>query len=177
MRRRRSSTISTSTVSARPRARVPAFSSAPRLTARILQVLTGIGLWQSRPRSHHAASNKPFDEDYSPVSGSSHFVQALQVDVASSSGSSASSFRVYYTPPSTTPGNADDDDEESPVVFVCHHGAGYSAMSFALLASEIVRESSGRAGVMAIDCRGHGTHYRSCYECTLTILVREDCCE
>ena len=94
--------------------------------------------------------------DWTPLSGKDCFAQALQVDAGPSS-----SFRVYFTPPSVSPGGAlDDDDEESPVVFVCHHGAGYSAMSFALLAKELVKESGGKAGVLALDCRGHGAFPR-----------------
>ena len=71
----------------------------------------------------------------------------------------SSSFRVYYSPPcAPTSGHRDDDDddESGPVVFVCHHGAGYSAMSFALLAWAIQKESQGRAGVLSLDARGHG---------------------
>lgn len=37
-----------------------------------------------------------------------------------------------------------------------HHGAGYSALSFALAAKEITRTTGGEVGVMAMDCRGHG---------------------
>lgn len=37
-----------------------------------------------------------------------------------------------------------------------HHGAGFSALSFALTAREITRLTSGEVGVMALDCRGHG---------------------
>lgn len=108
------------------------------------------------------------NKDYSPLSGQGYFAQALAVRTEqaddSSGGNNAgpSTFRVYYTPPaaanhSRTGGQAnDDEDEDSPVVFVCHHGAGYSGMSFALLAKEITEKSNGRAGVLAIDCRAHG---------------------
>lgn len=54
----------------------------------------------------------------------------------------------------------EDDDEissSSPgTVFLFHHGAGFSALSFALAAKEIKKLTQGEAGVMAIDCRGHG---------------------
>lgn len=50
----------------------------------------------------------------------------------------------------------DDDDESSPTVFLLHHGAGYSALSFALVAKSITQQTRGKAGVLAYDCRGHG---------------------
>lgn len=40
---------------------------------------------------------------------------------------------------------------------ICHHGAGYSGLSFALFAKEVERLSGGECGVLALDCRGHGT--------------------
>lgn len=60
-------------------------------------------------------------------------------------------FNTYYTPPS---------DDESPV-FIFHHGAGSSALTFALLAKSIRAEMSKVdktkvAGVFAFDARGHG---------------------
>lgn len=41
-------------------------------------------------------------------------------------------------------------------LFVLHHGAGFSALSYALTAAEITRISGGEVGVLAYDCRGHG---------------------
>ena len=41
-------------------------------------------------------------------------------------------------------------------VFVCLHGAGHSAMSFALLAEKLKPTST----VVAFDWRGHGEHVR-----------------
>lgn len=107
-------------------------------------------------------------KDYSPLSGQGYFAQALAVQTGQADGNSGgndagpSTFRVYYTPPTRTSasdagGQGDDEDEDSPVVFVCHHGAGYSGMSFALLAKEITEKSKGTAGVLAIDCRAHGS--------------------
>lgn len=40
-------------------------------------------------------------------------------------------------------------------LFVCLHGAGHSAMSFATLAERMKKEST----VYAFDFRGHGTHF------------------
>ena len=41
-------------------------------------------------------------------------------------------------------------------VFVCLHGAGHSAMSFAVAAEQLKRTST----VVAFDWRGHGSHTR-----------------
>ncbi|EXM24137.1 protein phosphatase methylesterase 1 [Fusarium oxysporum f. sp. vasinfectum 25433] len=41
-------------------------------------------------------------------------------------------------------------------LFVMHHGAGSSGLSFAVVASEIKKRLS-TAGILAIDCRGHGS--------------------
>ena len=68
----------------------------------------------------------------------------------------SSSFRVYYSPPAISESPNDDVNEGGPVVFVCHHGAGYSAMTFALLAEALQSESNGQAGVLALDARAHG---------------------
>lgn len=56
--------------------------------------------------------------------------------------------RVYYTPPKFSDGT----------VVVCHHGAGYSGLSFACFAKEVVDMSKGECGVLSLDCRAHGKH-------------------
>lgn len=56
---------------------------------------------------------------------------------------SSGRFQTYYTPP----------EEPSSTVFVLHHGAGSSALSFGLLAAQL-KESG--VGVFAFDARGHG---------------------
>lgn len=45
--------------------------------------------------------------------------------------------------------------EKGPL-FVMHHGAGSSGLSFALVGSEI-RKRMPNAGILAVDCRGHGS--------------------
>lgn len=88
-------------------------------------------------------------------------------------------FRVYYTPPARKrrgatstvdsltsldtlqpPESEDDEDGNTTpnpgTVFFFHHGAGYSALSYALTARHITAMSKGEAGVLAFDCRGHG---------------------
>lgn len=118
------------------------------------------------------ASNRGLQQDYTPLSGQGYFETALSVSVRSQAGALSSSdtddsedketFRVYYTPPSAghLARDSDDDDDDEPVVFVCHHGAGYSAMSFALLAKTLSESSGGKAGVLALDVRGHGEPQR-----------------
>ncbi|KAI5480668.1 hypothetical protein MNV49_007595 [Pseudohyphozyma bogoriensis] len=117
-------------------------------------------------------------KDYSPISASSYFSEALEVNLATPS---TSVFRVYYTPaiPSKAPiesipsisdslgaGPAkapwlksvptSAEDEGKGVLVVCVHGAGYSALSFACLAKALKEKSNGRAGVLSYDQRGHG---------------------
>ena len=55
-------------------------------------------------------------------------------------------FHVYLTPPSTA---------KAPLL-VLHHGAGSSAMSFALMAKE-VRKLMPEIGVLAVEARDHGS--------------------
>jgi protein phosphatase methylesterase 1 len=116
---------------------------------------------------HGSTNSTHGTKDYSPLSAQGYFSQALAVNVTSTTGQnsgdneepSTSHFRVYYTPSSISRRRSnedEDDDDTEAVVFVCHHGAGYSAMSFALFAKEIAELSNGTAGVLALDCRGHG---------------------
>jgi protein phosphatase methylesterase 1 len=54
----------------------------------------------------------------------------------------------------------EDDEQRGPAsagtIFMLHHGAGYSALSFALVAKHISEATQGKVGVLAYDCRGHG---------------------
>ncbi|OCH94861.1 protein phosphatase methylesterase [Obba rivulosa] len=89
---------------------------------------------QRRQRTPNAA--------FTPLSAANFFEQATQVAVTAS----GLDFRVYYTPPKF----------EGGTVLVCHHGAGYSGLSFACFTKEVVEMSKGECGVLALDCRGHG---------------------
>lgn len=102
---------------------------------------------------------------------------------SSSPASSKTIFRVYYSPLSSPNPNSTPNVPSAPVpspapatapwlprptllprpspngiIFVCLHGAGHSALSFALLAREIAaRTPQGtKVGVLAYDARGHG---------------------
>ncbi|KAJ7211012.1 Alpha/Beta hydrolase protein [Mycena rebaudengoi] len=81
--------------------------------------------------------------DFAPISAAAYFADALQVAVALR----ALGCRVYYTAPKFADGT----------VIVCHHGAGYSGLSFACLARELGDMSKGECGVLALDARRHGT--------------------
>ncbi|CEL58661.1 protein phosphatase methylesterase 1 [Rhizoctonia solani AG-1 IB] len=82
--------------------------------------------------------------DYSPISASGLLTQAAQVSVAES----GLDFRVYYTPPTA--------NGPEGTVLVCHHGAGYSGLSFACFAQEVTDMSAGELGMLIMDARGHG---------------------
>lgn len=96
----------------------------------------------SSPLPRRRSSNKV---DLSPLSASTLFAQAVQVALTDAD----LDIRVYITPPIPS-----DDDAGSIMVF--HHGAGYSALSFACLAKVIIDSTSGECGVMAFDARAHG---------------------
>ena len=100
--------------------------------------------------------------EYAPISGASYFSEAVQVDIPASK----LDVRVYYTPPQTTDGSAGS-------VMVCHHGAGFGGLSFALFAKEVTRLSNGELGVLSLDARRHGAHSLTAVDAVLDI-VRED---
>jgi len=58
-------------------------------------------------------------------------------------------FRVYRNA-------AEAAGSESAVVFVFHHGAGYSGLSAACLAGEVRAQGQGQYGFVSFDCRFHG---------------------
>ncbi|KAF3938400.1 hypothetical protein ABW19_dt0200411 [Dactylella cylindrospora] len=76
-----------------------------------------------------------------PIPWNHHFSENLLLTPASKP---TSHFNAYYTPNSPT----------GPL-FVTHHGAGSSGLSFAVLASEI-RKILPEAGIFSFDARGHG---------------------
>lgn len=52
--------------------------------------------------------------------------------------------------------SAQNTPRDPGTLFVFHHGAGFSALSYALTAAELSKLSGGEVGVLAYDCRGHG---------------------
>lgn len=97
-----------------------------------------------RPGSGSTSAKPSYLDGFKPISASGYFDQALEINVPSAQ----LDFRVYYTPPKAKGGT----------VLVCHHGAGYSALSFACFAKEVTRFSNGECGVLAFDVRRHGMH-------------------
>ena len=95
-----------------------------------------------RPDSGSASTKPSYLEGFKPISASGYFDQALEINVPSAQ----LNFRVYYTPPKAKGGT----------ILVCHHGAGYSALSFACFAKEVTGLSNGECGVFAFDVRRHG---------------------
>ena len=41
---------------------------------------------------------------------------------------------------------------------ICHHGAGYSGLTFACFAKEVTDMTKGECGVLALDARRHGIY-------------------
>ena len=99
-----------------------------------------------RPASGSTSAKSSYLDGFKPSSASGYFDQALEINVPSAQ----LNFRVYYTPPKAKGGT----------VLVCHHGAGYSALSFACFAKEVTGFSNGECGVFAFDVRRHGMQPR-----------------
>jgi protein phosphatase methylesterase 1 len=104
-------------------------------------------------RSSRARAPNP---QFAPISAAGYFEQALQVTVPAS----GLEFRVYYTAPKA----------EDPIVMVCHHGAGWSGLTFACFAKEVATMAKGECGVMAVDMRGHGQSHLAVLRSALLIL-------
>ncbi|KAI0302601.1 protein phosphatase methylesterase [Russula brevipes] len=96
----------------------------------------------SRPPNRLPRTPNP---EYAPISGAPYFSEAVQVNVPASK----LDVRVYYTPPQTTDGNPGS-------LMVCHHGAGFAGLSFALFAKQVTGMTKGELGVLSIDARRHG---------------------
>jgi protein phosphatase methylesterase 1 len=78
-------------------------------------------------------------------------------------------FRVYLNPTEAT------KESKHGTYLICHHGGGSSALSFAALAKEVKVKSNGELGLLAYDCRGHGTcHGRVSSRLTCTGKTRTE---
>lgn len=87
-------------------------------------------------------STRSVNPDFAPISASGYFEHAVQVTVPSRD----LEVRVHYTL----------SNIENGTVMVCHHGAGYSGLSFACFAKEVTELTKGECGVLALDARRHG---------------------
>ncbi|CAO3671323.1 unnamed protein product [Rhizopus stolonifer] len=80
------------------------------------------------------------DAKFSPYSWEDYFEKSRNIEINNDV------FRVYQTPPA----------KENGPLFVMHHGAGSSALTFGWTAKHIRELTEGECGVLAVDCRGHG---------------------
>lgn len=90
---------------------------------------------------------------YAPLKSDDCFATALEVEIAVAGGDAPAVVRTYFTPPSTA---GPEGSLAKSTLFVCHHGAGSDALSFALMAKEVTARTRGEVGVLAYDCRAHG---------------------
>ena len=63
---------------------------------------------------------------------------------------------------------------EDGIVMVCHHGAGWSGLTFACFAKEVALQSRGECGVLALDMRGHGELSVTRHSRELTCLCMQE---
>ncbi|CAE6500432.1 unnamed protein product [Rhizoctonia solani] len=119
------------------------------------------GTGSTQPHTNRRATRTAPTQDFSPISASGLLTQAAQVSVVES----GLDYRVYYTPPTAADpeGTANrmsrsaySFSHSSGTVLVCHHGAGYSGLSFACFAQEVTKLSEGELGMLIMDARGHG---------------------
>lgn len=84
---------------------------------------------------------------HSPLSWTSYFER--DIIIPHKTADSEISHHAYLTSPIFAPGR-------SGPLFITHHGAGSSGLSFALLAKAI-KEQLPDAGILSVDARGHGS--------------------
>nr|POE49499.1 protein phosphatase methylesterase 1 [Quercus suber] len=85
------------------------------------------------------------DQTPHPAQWTNFFSQELWLDQQTSS--QHAHYHVYLTPPS--------DPKKGPL-FICHHGAGSTGMSFAAFTQSLLRKIP-EAGVLSLDARAHGS--------------------
>ncbi|KDR78704.1 hypothetical protein GALMADRAFT_244206 [Galerina marginata CBS 339.88] len=105
--------------------------------------LPGSGLGPpAMPADSRSRIKRTPNPNFAAISASGYFEEALQVAIPDRN----LDCRVYYSAPKSKDGT----------VMVCHHGAGYSGLSFACFAKEVTGMTRGECGVLAIDARRHG---------------------
>ncbi|TKA83839.1 hypothetical protein B0A55_00132 [Friedmanniomyces simplex] len=80
-----------------------------------------------------------------PTHWTTYFAQELYLERGDDAQKAR--YHVYLTPPSNV--------DKGPL-FICHHGAGASGLSFALFAQH-VRQNLPHAGILSLEARGHGS--------------------
>ncbi|KIK02984.1 hypothetical protein K443DRAFT_677143 [Laccaria amethystina LaAM-08-1] len=103
---------------------------------------SGLGPPAMPSRNSQTKSKRLPNPSFSPISAAGFFAEAVQVAVPHCQLDS----RVYYTAPNSQNGT----------VMICHHGAGYSGLSFACFAKEVTEVTKGELGVLSLDARRHG---------------------
>jgi protein phosphatase methylesterase 1 len=94
---------------------------------------------------------RPSDSSAPPTTSSTpnpwpkYFSQELFLD--QQTATQHAKYHVYLTPPK--------DTQKGPL-FICHHGAGATGMSFGVFAKEIRKQMPG-AGVLSLEAREHGS--------------------
>ncbi|KAK4220179.1 Alpha/Beta hydrolase protein [Rhypophila decipiens] len=88
---------------------------------------------------------------YEPIPWTTYFERELWLDT-----SPTTRHHAYLTSPVAGSGGPNSGSKGRPgPLFVTHHGAGSSGLSFAVVGAEIRRRISG-AGILSLDARGHG---------------------
>lgn len=80
------------------------------------------------------------NKKYSPYVWQDYFEKAEDVEIQEDR------FRVYKINP----------NKDNGPLFIMHHGAGSSALSFGLTAKYVHELTGGEYGIVSVDCRGHG---------------------
>ena len=94
-----------------------------------------------RPAAHPDLQPAP------PSHWTHFFSQELYLDHVDAERGTKARYHVYLTPPA--------DVKKGPL-FICHHGAGSTGLSFAVFAAEIGKLLPG-AGILSLEARGHGS--------------------
>ncbi|KAI9597343.1 Alpha/Beta hydrolase protein [Syncephalis fuscata] len=68
-------------------------------------------------------------------------------------------FCIYETHATNNIDNNSTTNPSPPPLFIFHHGAGQSALSFALTVKELKKRLNNQCSIVCYDCRGHGDTY------------------
>jgi protein phosphatase methylesterase 1 len=110
---------------------------------------------QATLTDHHSFPGRSLD----PIPWTTYFERELFLPSADGS----ITYHAYLTSPAPSSGPG----KPSGPLFVTHHGAGSSGLSFAVVGAEI-RKRLPTAGILSLDARGHGLTTASSASCSLT---------
>eukprot|EP00761_Pharyngomonas_kirbyi_P014822 gb/GECH01014852.1/.p1 GENE.gb/GECH01014852.1/~~gb/GECH01014852.1/.p1 ORF type:complete len:353 (+),score=89.01 gb/GECH01014852.1/:1-1059(+) len=108
------------------------------------------------PRAPTTAKSKPsndiLEEYYSPISWDNYFTKYEDITIPNTEDK----FRVYISESKDKKNKSSDSDDEcedkTETVYICLHGGGYTAMTWALCTKHLKQHHR----VIALDLRGHG---------------------